>query len=143
MADYFDIKALYGPAPCRDDHHLHRHNQENLHHNQSPLLSLGSNIMKNLLTTLAVAGLWLDSSSASQSRLRGRDVNEFVTKQSGISLKGVLANIGSDGSRVSGAASGVVVASPSKQDPDCESSRPRRWCRAIEMRSWTADRFSK
>ncbi|QPH16390.1 hypothetical protein C2857_001019 [Epichloe festucae Fl1] len=126
MADYFDIKALYGPASCRGGHHLHQHSQENSHHNQSPLLSLGSNIMKNLLTTLAVAGLWLDNSCASQSRLRGRDVNDFVTKQSGISLKGVLANIGSDGSRVSGAASGVVVASPSKQDPDY-------WC------TWTRD----
>lgn len=88
--------------------------------------------MKALLATLALAALWLDTSAASASRLRGRGVSDFIQKQSGISLNGVLANMGPDGSKAGGAAPGVVIASPSKQDPDCESTRyPRHLDSAV------------
>ncbi|KAF5133560.1 Glucoamylase [Metarhizium anisopliae] len=73
---------------------------------------------KKLVSVLAVAGLWLDGAVA-RSRISCRDdLNAFITKQNHISLDGVLANIGSDGSRAQGAAAGAVVASPSKSDPD-------------------------
>ncbi|KAK6955353.1 glycoside hydrolase 15 protein [Daldinia eschscholtzii] len=47
-----------------------------------------------------------------------RAVDNFVATEEPIALEKLLANIGSTGSRVQGAASGVVVASPSKSDPD-------------------------
>lgn len=46
-------------------------------------------------------------------------VDSFVKSQAEISIKGVLANIGTDGSKAQGAAAGIVVASPSRSDPDC------------------------
>ncbi|KAJ9268969.1 CAZyme family GH15 [Paecilomyces variotii] len=49
---------------------------------------------------------------------RASDLESFISSESTTALNGVLANIGPDGDRVPGAASGVVVASPSKQDPD-------------------------
>lgn len=51
---------------------------------------------------------------------RASDLESFISSESTTALNGVLANIGPDGDRVPGAASGVVVASPSKQDPDCK-----------------------
>lgn len=85
-------------------------------------------MMRYLAATLAIAGVhWLGISSAALSAFLVRgggdgngEFNEFIAKQSDISLQGVLANIGSEGSKAGGAASGVVIASPSKQDPDCE-----------------------
>lgn len=58
------------------------------------------------------------------------DVDSFINSQTPIALEGVLNNIGADGSLVSGASSGVVVASPSKDDPDCKW----RCIRAIEKK---------
>lgn len=79
---------------------------------------------KKLVSVLAVAGLWLDGAVA-RSRISCRDdLNAFITKQNHISLDGVLANIGPDGSRAQGAAAGAVVASPSKSDPDCMTTFP-------------------
>ncbi|KAF2835713.1 carbohydrate-binding module family 20 protein [Patellaria atrata CBS 101060] len=53
------------------------------------------------------------------SRLENRaDLEAFIDRQSDISIKGVLANIGPDGSKAPGVPAGVVVASPSRVDPD-------------------------
>ncbi|KAH7324456.1 putative glucoamylase GMY2 [Stachybotrys elegans] len=53
------------------------------------------------------------------NRLRGRaDLEDFIAAQSDISIAGVLANIGADGSKAPGVPPGVVVASPSRSDPD-------------------------
>ncbi|KAK6224731.1 glycosyl hydrolase family 15 [Colletotrichum tabaci] len=46
------------------------------------------------------------------------DLEGFITQQRGIALESALNNIGSNGSWVPGASAGVVVASPSKADPD-------------------------
>ena len=46
-------------------------------------------------------------------------LDDFITSESPIALQGVLNNVGSAGSLVAGAASGLVVASPSKTNPDC------------------------
>ncbi|KAG5943996.1 hypothetical protein E4U53_006970 [Claviceps sorghi] len=80
-------------------------------------------MMKYLTATLAaVGGLWLDGADerASAGLVRGRSdgIGDFIAAQSEISLRGVLANIGPHGSKAAGAAPGVVVASPSKKDPD-------------------------
>jgi glucoamylase len=48
------------------------------------------------------------------------DVDSFIASESPIAYQGVLNNIGSAGAGASGASAGVVVASPSKTDPDCE-----------------------
>lgn len=51
-------------------------------------------------------------------------LEEFIDEQAEISIAGVLANIGADGSNAAGVPPGVVVASPSRADPDCEPSIP-------------------
>ncbi|KAF8073537.1 glycoside hydrolase family 15 protein [Lyophyllum atratum] len=45
-------------------------------------------------------------------------VDQYVAKESPIAKAGLLANIGSSGSRSAGAKPGVVIASPSTTDPD-------------------------
>lgn len=44
----------------------------------------------------------------------------WLASESAYSLQGVLANIGANGADASGADSGIVVASPSKTNPNCE-----------------------
>ncbi|SPO05379.1 related to glucoamylase precursor [Cephalotrichum gorgonifer] len=51
-----------------------------------------------------------------QSNSTGLDA--YLEAEEPIAIAGVLANIGSSGSKVEGAADGIVVASPSKSDPD-------------------------
>lgn len=46
------------------------------------------------------------------------DVSSFISSQRSIALKGILNNIGPDGIYSQGAASGVVIASPSTVNPD-------------------------
>jgi len=48
------------------------------------------------------------------------DLQPFIDSESTIALNGVLANIGPSGVRVAGAESGIVVASPSRANPDCK-----------------------
>lgn len=50
------------------------------------------------------------------------DVDAFVSSERAIALQGALNNIGPDGSEVPGASAGLVVASPSKANPNCKSS---------------------
>lgn len=47
------------------------------------------------------------------------ELEKWICNEETVALHGVLNNIGSDGSNVKGAGSGIVVASPSKKDPDC------------------------
>lgn len=49
---------------------------------------------------------------------QSNDVNSFIARQSPIALQGILNNIGANGSLVEGASSGIVVASPTTQDPN-------------------------
>jgi glucoamylase len=51
---------------------------------------------------------------------RQTSIDQFVKSEADVSIKGVLANIGPDGSKAQGAAAGLVVASPSRTDPDCK-----------------------
>ena len=47
-----------------------------------------------------------------------QNVNNYVQSESPIAKAGLLANIGPSGSKASGAASGIVIASPSTTNPD-------------------------
>lgn len=76
-------------------------------------------MFKKLLSSLAAIALW-QSAVVATPAYGTSNIERFITKQSDISLKGVLANIGADGKRAKGAAPGAVVASPSKSDPDCK-----------------------
>lgn len=49
-----------------------------------------------------------------------RAVDSFIETETPIAWEKLLCNIGSDGCAASGAASGAVVASPSKEEPDCK-----------------------
>lgn len=44
----------------------------------------------------------------------------FIVSETPIALQGILDNIGPDGEKVAGAGSGLVIASPSKVEPDCK-----------------------
>jgi hypothetical protein len=72
----------------------------------------------NLLTALLAPGVL----SAALHPRQETDLSGFVETVSALALKSILNNIGADGSAVSGASAGIVVASPSKSDPDCELS---------------------
>ena len=58
------------------------------------------------------------ATSNNLSPRQSNDIDSFVLKESPIALQGILNNIGANGSRVEGASSGIVVASPSTQDPN-------------------------
>ena len=75
-------------------------------------------MLTQVLYGLAASALWQGQVVASPSK--DNSLEKFITKQADISIKGVLANIGSDGKRAQGAAPGAVVASPSREDPDCK-----------------------
>lgn len=46
----------------------------------------------------------------------------FIVSESAVALQGVLDNIGSEGAKASGAGAGLITASPSRADPNCELS---------------------
>lgn len=48
-----------------------------------------------------------------------RAVDSFIATEEPIALDKLLSNIGSTGSNAQGASAGIVIASPSKSDPDC------------------------
>lgn len=72
----------------------------------------------NLLTLALLAPGAL--SSALHPTRRQSSLSSYIQSESSIALQGVLDNIGANGSKVTGASSGIVVASPSKVNPDCE-----------------------
>jgi hypothetical protein len=51
---------------------------------------------------------------------RQASIDDFIQSQVTVSINGVLANIGPDGTKAPGASAGIVIASPSRSDPDCE-----------------------
>jgi glucoamylase len=53
-----------------------------------------------------------------------RSVDSFIATESPIALRDILCNIGSAGTCVSGAASGLVIAGPGKANPDCITPFP-------------------
>ena len=83
-----------------------------------------------------------------QSVFAQDDLDVWLESQVPIARQGVLDNIGSEGAKVSGASSGIVVASPSKSDPDCKSIRlyelsfpssSRLANASVDFYTWTRD----
>lgn len=73
------------------------------------------------LTNLLVLLLSLSLTSSINALLAPRqtiNINTWITNQTPISKAGILANIGPNGSKDGGAASGVVIAGPSTSNPD-------------------------
>ena len=48
------------------------------------------------------------------------ELEKWMHEEETVALRGVLNNIGCKSEKVKGAGCGIVVASPSKKDPDCE-----------------------
>lgn len=57
-----------------------------------------------------------------RSALLKRDVDSFIETEGPIALSELLCNIGPDGCHSSGVDPGLVIASPSTEDPDCRST---------------------
>lgn len=79
--------------------------------------------------TRTVAGLLSSAKGLAQPRLSARamdTIDNYFTSQSPVSIQGILNNIGPDGSKAPGASAGIVVASPSTVDPNCESMNPKQ-----------------
>ncbi|EAW11255.1 glycoside hydrolase family 15 protein [Aspergillus clavatus NRRL 1] len=74
-----------------------------------------------LTNSLVLAGTLAGTAWASPAHFsfkRQSDIGDFIKSETTFAKQGLLNNIGADGTLVKGAAAGVVVASPSKQNPD-------------------------
>lgn len=60
------------------------------------------------------------SRSKREAQILKRSVDSFIQNETPIAWQNLLCNIGPNGCRAQGAAAGVVVASPSKANPDCK-----------------------
>ncbi|KAK3387233.1 glucan 1, 4-alpha-glucosidase [Podospora didyma] len=60
----------------------------------------------------------VDTVARREAEILKRDVDSLIATETPIAWRNLLCNIGSSGCAASGAASGAVVASPSKSDPD-------------------------
>ena len=48
-------------------------------------------------------------------------LESFIATESHVALRGILDNVGAGGVKVEGAAAGLVIASPSTNNPDCKA----------------------
>lgn len=51
-------------------------------------------------------------------------ISNSITQNRPVALQGILDNIGPHGAKVAGAGPGLVIASPSKANPDCKQAMP-------------------
>jgi glucoamylase len=51
-------------------------------------------------------------------------LESWLAQETSYALDGVFNNIGPNGAKATGAGSGIVIASPSQSNPDCEWSYP-------------------
>lgn len=99
------------------------HSISSLSHNTSS--SLFQPVMYFFSSALLLGSVALQSvmgrPSFNQERdLTKRAVDDFISFETPIALQQLLCNIGASGCHSSGVASGLVIASPDKQDPDCK-----------------------
>lgn len=75
-----------------------------------------------ILQTLSAALLFTGTQGTPLGDLESRQttIDAFIKAQTTISINGVLANIGGGGSKAPGVPAGIVVASPSRSNPDCK-----------------------
>ncbi|KAF1915658.1 Six-hairpin glycosidase-like protein [Ampelomyces quisqualis] len=79
---------------------------------------LFTSVLRALPAALLLGGAQASPIAQADGEIRSSPVDSFVKTQTEISIAGVLANTGPDGSKAQGAAAGIVVASPSRSDPD-------------------------
>jgi len=94
-----------------------------------PYLAMNSFTSLLVITSLAlqtVLGLPGPSKVVQEreAELLERSVDSFIATESPIALADLLCNIGSAGSCVSGASSGLVIASPDRTNPNCDNLLP-------------------
>ncbi|KAI9643405.1 glycoside hydrolase 15 protein [Ciborinia camelliae] len=82
-------------------------------HTFTPLLLVGSLALQTIYAFSGPSRL-----EKHNAEILKRSVDSFIATESPIALRNLLCNIGSDGACASGAASGIVVASPDKTNPD-------------------------
>jgi glucoamylase len=79
---------------------------------------LFTSVLRALPAALLLCGA--QGSPVGDLESRQATIDAFITTQAGISIKGVLANIGGGGNKAPGVPAGIVVASPSRSNPDCK-----------------------
>jgi glucoamylase len=82
-----------------------------------PIMYSVSSIL--LVGSLAFQAVFSHPSRVVRDEIVKRSVDSFIATESPIALRNLLCNIGSAGACVSGAASGLVIASPDRTNPDC------------------------
>ncbi|MBE3046992.1 hypothetical protein IMZ48_31595 [Candidatus Bathyarchaeota archaeon] len=70
-------------------------------------------------TTLLLGALQATACGQGTCPAGAASIAEYIEQEKIVALEQLLCNIGGDGCNAAGAAPGVVVASPSKSDPDC------------------------
>ena len=76
--------------------------------------------MQFLTSALLLGSVAFHSVASRPSLAQGNDLSNFVGWESNIALQKLLCNIGSDGCEAKKAKPGVVLASPSTEDPNCK-----------------------
>jgi hypothetical protein len=74
-------------------------------------------IARTFVAALAATSL---HGAAARLSIHQDNLAATIEKEYTIALEGVLNNIGPDGSQAPGALEGIIVASPSTENPDCE-----------------------
>jgi glucoamylase len=74
-------------------------------------------LLYTFLPSLAAYAHAFPAADALEPRATG-SLDSWLASESSVALQGILNNIGAQGSKVQGAYPGIVVASPSKSDPD-------------------------
>ena len=70
------------------------------------------------LIVLALGPTVLGAPSSSEY-VRAEEVTVWLAKESEVALERILSNIGRDGQYAQSAEPGIVIASPSTENPDC------------------------
>jgi glucoamylase len=80
--------------------------------------------MSGIFSTLFVGILAIQNvvayPNSSPANLGKRDLNSWIASESTFAFNELICNIGSGGCNSGGVASGLVIASPSKSNPDCD-----------------------
>lgn len=78
--------------------------------------------MQFLTSALLLGSAAFQSVAGRPSLAQGNDLSDFVGWETNIALQKLLCNIGPDGCEAKKAKPGVVIASPSTEDPNCKQS---------------------
>jgi glucoamylase len=88
-------------------------------------------LLKSSLVLIAATGAVAFPSFPVHRRQSSLDA--FIETETPIAKQGILNNIGAEGILVEGAAAGTIVASPSKDNPDCTSKNSWTWCKSKRL----------